>query len=49
MPHNRVSADIYTHPPAAAERDAAIALERGVYGDFFPVVPDLENRNNPAA
>jgi hypothetical protein len=32
-----------------AERDAAIALERAIYGDLFPVVPNIENRNNFAA
>jgi len=34
---------------AEAERDAAIALERAIYGDLFPVVPNIENRNNFAA
>jgi hypothetical protein len=23
-----------------------IALERAIYGDLFPVVPNIENRNN---
>jgi hypothetical protein len=32
-----------------AERDAAFALERAIYGDLFPVVPNIENRNNFAA
>ena len=39
----------YTHTSAEAERDAAIALERAIYGDLFPVVPNIENRNNSAA
>jgi len=41
-----VSADLTS---AEAERDAAIALERAIYGDLFPVVPNIENRNNFAA
>jgi hypothetical protein len=41
-----MNADIYTHTSAEAERDAAIALEQAIYGDLFPVVPDIENRNN---
>jgi hypothetical protein len=44
-----MTADIYTHTSAEAERDAAIALERAIYGDLFPVVPNIENRNNFAA
>ena len=39
-------AGIYTHTSAEAERDAAIALERAIYGDLFPVVSNIENRNN---
>jgi len=42
----KMTADIYTHTSAEAERDAAIALERAIYGDLFPVVPNTENRNN---
>jgi integrase len=45
----KMTADIYTHTSAEAERDAAIALERAIYGDLFPVVPNIENRNNFAA
>lgn len=30
-------------------RGAAIALERAIYGDLFPVVPNSENGNNSAA
>jgi integrase len=44
-----MTADIYTHTSAEAERDAAIALERAIYGGLFPVVPNIENRNNSAA
>jgi len=45
----KMAADIYTHTSAEAERDAAIALERAIYGDLFPVVPNIENRNNSPA
>ena len=44
-----MTADIYTHTSAEAEREAAIALERAIYGDLFPVVPNFANRNNSAA
>jgi len=42
----KVTVDIYTHTSAEAERDAAIALERAIYRDLFPVVPNIENENN---
>jgi len=45
----KMTADIYTHTSAEAERDAAIALERAIYGDLFPVVPNIANRNNSVA
>jgi len=45
----KMTADIYTHTSAEAERDAALALERAIYGDLFPVVPNIEKRNNTAA
>jgi integrase len=45
----KMTADIYTHTSAETERGAAIALERAIYGDLFPVVPNIENRNNFAA
>jgi hypothetical protein len=44
-----MTADIYTHTSAEAERETAIALERAIYGDVFPVVPNIENGNNSAA
>jgi integrase len=44
-----MTADIYTHTSAEAEREAAIALERAIYGDLFPVVPNFANGNNSAA
>ena len=43
-----MTADIYTHTSAEAEREAAVALERAIYGDLFPVVPNFANRNNSA-
>ena len=44
-----MTADVYTHTSAEAEREAALAIERAVYGDLFPVVPRLGNRNSSAA
>ena len=32
----KMTADIYTQTSAEAERDAAIALERAIYGDLLP-------------
>ncbi len=45
----KMTADIYTHTSAEAEREAALAVERAIYGDLFPVVPNIGNRNNSAA
>ena len=42
----KMTADIYTHTSEEAERGAAIALERAIYGDLFAVVSNIENRNN---
>jgi hypothetical protein len=44
-----MTADVYTHTSVEAEREAAVAVERAIYGDLFPVVPNIENRNNSAA
>jgi hypothetical protein len=44
-----MTANIHTHTSAGAERAAALAVERAIYGDLFPVVPNIENRNNLAA
>lgn len=44
-----MTADVYTHTSPEAEREAAVAIERAIYGDLFPVVPDSGNRNNSAA
>jgi hypothetical protein len=34
-------ADIYADASAEAERDAAVAVERAIYGDLFPIVPKM--------
>ncbi len=49
--HSNLSttADIYTHTSADAEREAALAVERAIYGDLFPVVPETKNGNNKTA
>ena len=44
-----MTAEVYTHTSVEAEREAALAIERAIYGDLFPVVPNLGNRNNSAA
>ena len=35
----KMTADIYTHTSAEAERDAAIALERATYHNLFQLFP----------
>jgi hypothetical protein len=37
-----MTADIYTHTFVEVEREAAIVLERAIYGDLFSVVPNIE-------
>jgi integrase len=44
-----MTAHVYTHTSADAEREAALAVERAIYGDLFLVVPKTENKNNKAA
>ena len=44
-----MTADVYTHTSAEAEREAALAIERAIYGDLFVVVPKIANRNDSAA
>ena len=39
------TADIYTHTSQEAERQAAVALERAIFGDLFPIVPKIETGN----
>jgi integrase len=43
--HSNMSttADIYTHTSTAADREAASAIEREIFGDLFPVVPETGN------
>jgi hypothetical protein len=40
------TADGYTHTSADADRTAALALERAIFGDLFQVVPRLGTWNN---
>ena len=44
-----MTADVYTHTSAEAEREGALAVERAIYGDLFVVVPKIANRNDSAA
>lgn len=46
--HSNISttADIYTHTSEETEREAAIAVERAIYGNLFSTVLDSENRNS---
>jgi integrase len=48
--HSNVAttADIYTHTSEAMEREATVALERSIFGNLFPTVPNLGtgNRNS---
>jgi integrase len=46
--HSNVSttADIYTHTSEKMERDAAVALEKAIFGNLFPIVPDSGTGNN---
>jgi integrase len=44
-----MTANVYTHTSAESEREAALAIERAVCGDLFPVVPNLGKRNNNTA
>jgi integrase len=37
------TADIYTHTSEASEREAAEAIEREIFGDLFPIVPQTGN------
>ena len=40
------TANIYTHTSDEAERGAALAIERAIFGDLFPIVPKIETGNN---
>ena len=49
--HSNLSttADIYTHTTQESEREAALAVERAIYGDLFSNVLNSENKNKDAA
>ena len=40
------TADTYVHTTAAAERTAALALERAIYGALLATVLETENKNS---
>ena len=48
--HSNLSttADVYTHTSADADRSAALALEKAIYGDLFLTVPNLGTANKNA-
>jgi integrase len=41
--HSKISttADVYTHTSDESEREASVILERAIFGDLFPNVPNL--------
>jgi YD repeat-containing protein len=39
----------WQHSPALRSGTSGRALERAIYGDLFPVVPSIANRNNSGA
>jgi hypothetical protein len=41
-----LTASIYTHTSAEQERQAAIALERAIFGDLFPDLFPTGNKTN---
>jgi integrase len=44
-----MTADVYTHTSAEAERGAALAIERAIYGELFPSCSSFGNGNKNAA
>jgi len=44
-----MTADVYTHTSVEAEREAALAIERAIYGDLFPKLFPTGNRTSNAA
>jgi integrase len=48
--HSNLSttADVYTHTPADADRTAALALEKAIFGELFQVVPRFGTWNKNA-
>ncbi len=43
-----MTAEVYTHTTAEAERAAALAVERAIYGDLFQSCSQITNTNNCA-
>lgn len=41
--------DVYTHTSAEDEREAALVLERAIYGNLLQTVPETANKNSRAA
>jgi integrase len=44
-----MTAEVYTHTSAEAEREAAVAVERAIYGDLFPNLFPTGNSSSIAA
>jgi integrase len=44
-----MTAEVYTHTSAEAEREAALAVERAIYGDLFPNLFPIGNNSSVAA
>jgi integrase len=44
-----MTADVYTHTSAETEREAAVAVERAIYGDLFPNLFPIGNNSSVAA
>jgi hypothetical protein len=44
-----MTAMVYTHTSAEAEREAALAVERAIYGDLFPNLFPIGNNSSVAA
>ena len=43
------TAEVYTHTSVEEQREAALAVERAIYGDLFVIVRETANRNNGVA
>lgn len=44
-----MTTEVYTHTSVEAEPEAALAVERAIYGDLFLVVPKIAHKSNDAA
>jgi integrase len=44
-----MTAEVYTHTSVEAQREAAVAVERAIYGDLFATVRDTANKHENAA